>query len=352
MTHMIFTYRENPAWARRANEPRLYAAIDLSPLGVAAKVDRLPIYIEPVDAGEVTGATSYRTWVAGLPIERRRLDKLATTVEHYLGALIHYASLPEYVFQLGERAWPIYRYEGQLLARFPGSRHFAAETIGELRNELADHFKASGVIGYRKEMTVLQLARHDLQLYAPACTLRVPGMVEIPVFRDRTTADRLIAPLNGHSIHAPLASGAGILALPGLVGDYLAVAGRLDDPDDVGVRKLTATAWAAAARHLHPYGCHFTYTDHSGDDRKRRRIPIFVDEVRGQLTAARTNRMGRVSLHFASDVPHLQYKVGKELTQLGKIAVPTYVTVNSIEETVHAAYLNIRAGSVLAPFGL
>ena len=349
MTRMTFTYRDNPAWDKTGRTPKLLATIDLTPLGVATRIDELPISVAALGEADTT---VYKTVVAGLPLERRSLEKMEATIEHYLGALIHYASLPEYVFGLGERAWPIYRHEGQLLARFPGSRHFAAETIGELRNELADHFKESGLIGYRKEMSVFNLARSDLQLYAPICTLRAPGMAETPVFRDKEAIVHLIAPLNGKPVITELADGAGLLELPARVGDYLVVQGRLRDADDVGVRKLSPAGWAAAARHLHPYSCGFTYTDRSNGERERRAIPIYVDEARGKLIAARTNRMGRVSLHFAADVPHLQFKVGEELTEIGKISVPTYVTVNGIEETVHAEYVGARGGSTLAPLAL
>ena len=127
--------------------------------------------------------------------------------------------------------------------------------------------------------------------------------------------------------------------------------GRLRDPDDVGVRKLSASGWVAVVRHLHPYTCSFTYSDRSREG-ERRRIPIYVDEARGKLIAARANRMGRVSLHFAADVPHLQFKVGEELTEIGKISVPTYVTVNGIEETAHAEYVTARGGSTLAALGV
>lgn len=352
MTRMIFTYRDNPAWDGRANTPKLLATIDMTPLGMAMTIDELPIYVSTLDATTTPVTEMVRTIVAGLPLERRSLDKLEATVAHYLGALIHYASLPEYVFQLGERAWPIYRHEGQLLARFPGSRHFTAETIGELRNDLADHFKESGVIGYRKEMSVLNLSRRDLQLYAPVCTLRAPGLAEMPVFRDKETVVHLVAPVNGRSIVTELAGGEGLLVLPGLVGDYLADRGRLADSDSIGVRKLSATAWAAAARGLHPYTCSFVYTDRSGGGRERREIPIFADEARRRLVAARTNRMGRVSLHFAADIPHLQFKVGEELTEIGKIPVPTYVTIDGIEEIVHAEYVEARGSSTLAPLAL
>lgn len=347
MTRMIFTYRDNPTWDGQAGTPKLLAGIDLTPLGVAATIDELPIVVQALDKTEPVTEV-YKTFVAGLPLERRSLAKLEATVEHYLGALIHYASLPEYIFQLGERAWPIYRHEGQLLARFPGSRHFAAETIGELRNDLADHFKESGVIGYRKEMTVFNLSRSDLQLYAPICTLRAPGLAEIPVFRDKEAVVHLVAPINGRPIITELADGAGLLELPPLVGDYLVAQGRLTDADDVSVRKLSRAGWRALVSHVHPYSCAFTYTDRSNGGRVRREIPIYVDEARGKLIAARANRMGRVSLHFAADVPHLQFKVGEELTEIGKISVPTYVTVNGIEETAHAEYVTARGGSTLA----
>ena len=221
-----------------------------------------------------------------------------------------------------------------------------------MRNELADHFKKAGVIDYRKEMTVLYLSRRDLQPDAPIGTLRAPGMAEIPIFRDKESDVHLIAPVNGRPVITDLAGGDGLLALPGLVGDYLAAQGHIGDPDQVSVRKLSPVAWEAARRHLHPYSRHFTYTDRSSGAQERREIRIYVDEARGKLIAARANRMGRVSLHFAADVPHLQFKVGEELTEIGKIAVPTYVTVGGIEETAHAEYVEARGGSRLVPLAL
>ena len=109
------------------------------------------------------------------------------------------------------------------------------------------------------------------------------------------------APINGRTVTAELAGGDGLLTLPALVGDYLAAQGRVSGPDQVSVRKLSAPAWHTARRNLHPYRRHFSYTDRSNGGRERREIPIYVDEARGTLIAARTNRMGRVSLHFAAD---------------------------------------------------
>ena len=347
MTRATFDYRENAAETAGARTPVLLATIDLAGHGAIDKIEALPIYRRALTLPDGREATVYSAHIAGVPIERGSLAELETSIDHYLGLLVHYGRLPEYFFQLGDRAWPIYRLEDHLTARFPGSRAFSAPTIGELRNELADHFKKVGVIDYRKGMTVLYLSRHDFQPDAPICTLRAPGMVETPVFRDRETVVHLVAPLNGRPIVTGLADGAGLLELPPLVGDYLVAQGRLGDPDDVGVRKLSPAGWAAVVRHLHPYSRAFTYTDRANGGRERREIPIYVDEARGKLIAARTNRMGRVSLHFATDMPHLQYKVGEELTEIGKISVPTYVTVDGIEEVAFAEYVKARGGSTL-----
>ena len=346
MTRATFTYRES------SNEPPLLATIDLAGHGALDRIEALPIYRRDETTPDAHAAGVYRARVAGIMLERGSLAEMETSIDHYLGLLIHYGRLPEYFFQLGDRAWPIYRLEDRLTARFPGSRSFSAPTIGELRNELADHFKKVGLIDYRKELTVLFLSRYDCQPDAPICTLRAPGMAETPVFGDREAVIHLVAPLNGRPIVTELADGAGLLELPARVGAYLVGQGRLRDADDVGVRKLSPAGWAAAARHLHPYSCGFTYVDRSDGRRERREIPIYVDEARGKLIAARTNRMGRVSLHFAADVPHLQFKVGEELTEIGKISVPTYVTVNGIDETAHAEYVAARGGSTLAPLAV
>ena len=49
MTRMIFTYRDNPAWDGQAGTPKLLAGIDLTPLGVAATIDELPIVVQVLD---------------------------------------------------------------------------------------------------------------------------------------------------------------------------------------------------------------------------------------------------------------------------------------------------------------
>jgi hypothetical protein len=346
MTRATFTYRDS------SDEPHLLATIDLAGHGALDRIEALPIYRRDETTADGRPSAVYRALVAGITLERGSLAEMETSIDHYLGLLVHYGRLPEYFFQLGDRAWPIYRLEDRLTARFPGSRAFSAPTIGELRNELADHFKKVGLIDYRKELTVLFLSRYDCQPDAPLCTLRAPSMAETPVFGDREAVVHLVAPLNGRPVVTELADGAGLLELPARVGATLVGQGRLRDADDVGVRKLSPAGWAAAARHLHPYSCGFTYTDRSDGRRERRAIPIYVDEARGKLIAARTNRMGRVSLHFAADVPHLQFKVGEELTEIGKISVPTYVTVNGIEETAHAEYVGARGGSTLAPLAV
>jgi hypothetical protein len=352
MSRVTFAYHSNPAWVEGGREPSLLAAVDLTGHGAMERIDELPVYEQTTRLPDGREAQVFGALLAGIWLERSSLAELETTIDHYLGVLVHYGRLPDYLFQLGDRAWPIYRLEDNLIARFPGSRTFSAGSIGELRNDLADHFKKVGIIDYRKEMTVLYLSRNDLQPYAPVCTLRAPGPAETPVFRDKEETVHLFAPLNGRAVVAALDDGEGLLALPGLVGDYLVAQNRLADADAVGVRKLTPAAWAAVQRFLHPYSRHFTYFDRSHGIARRREIPIYVDEARGRLIAARTNRMGRVSLHFAPDIPQLQYKVGEELTEIGKVAVPTYVTVGGIEEVAHLEYVEGRGGSNLVPLAI
>ena len=209
MTRATFTYRENAAleteFLGRNSVPKatpaLLATIDLAGHGAMDRIEALPIYRRDVTLTDGRATSVYRALVAGVVLERGSLAELETSLDHYLGLLVHYGRLPEYFFQLGDRAWPIYRLEDHLTARFPGSRAFSAPTIGELRNELADHFKQVGVIDYRKGMTVLYLSRYDFQPDAPLCTLRAPGMVETPVFRDREAVVHLVAPLNLSLIH-------------------------------------------------------------------------------------------------------------------------------------------------------
>ena len=130
MTRATFSYIDNPRWTETGREPELVAVIDLAGHGTMEKIEALPIYRRVTRQPDGREAQVYATLVAGIPLERNTLSELETSVDHYLGLLVHYGRLPEYFFQLGDRAWPIYRLEDNLTARFPGSRTFSAPTIG------------------------------------------------------------------------------------------------------------------------------------------------------------------------------------------------------------------------------
>lgn len=341
MSRLHITYRDNPAWGEGGSEPKMFAALDLSGYGATETIDALPISVTPIQGADVPEAVVYATSVAGLRLERGSLAALEKTLDYYLGSIMHYGRLPEYLFQLGEKAWPIYRLEDKLVTRVPGRKTFTADSIGELRVELADYLKDAGIIDYRKDMALLYLARNDFQPYAPICMLRAPGMAEIPVFRDKEEVVHLVAPINGTTLYTDLAGGEGILLLPSIVGSHLKAKGKLEDPDAVGVRKLSVATWAIVEKFLRPYERPFVYYDRSEGKRERREIPIYVDDRRTKLVAARTNRAGRVSLHFADDIPQLQHKLGGELVDIGKVTIPTYLTVGSIDEVTHRDYLDV-----------
>ncbi len=55
------------------------------------------------------------------------------------------------------------------MTRYPSCPVFSGDTIGELRNALADHFRVAGRIRSRQELSVLALSRADLQLLPPIC---------------------------------------------------------------------------------------------------------------------------------------------------------------------------------------
>lgn len=342
MSRLRITYHDNAAWTEgSATEPRWFASLDLSGYGATDRIDALPITVMSIRGAADPDAAIYATSVAGLRLERGSLALLEKTLDYYLGSIMHYGRLPEYLFQLGEKAWPIYRLEDKLVTRVPGRKTFTAESIGELRVELADYLKDAGLIDYRKEMALVYLARNDFQPYAPICMLRAPGMAEIPVFRDKEEVVHLVAPINGTTIYTDLAGGEGILLLPSIVGNHLKAKGKLDDADAVGVRKLAASTWAIVKKFLRPYERPFVYYDRSDGKRERREIPIYIDDKRRKLVAARTNRAGRVSLHFADDIPQLQHKLGGELVDIGKVSIPTYLTVGSVDEMTHGDYLDV-----------
>jgi hypothetical protein len=327
MTRLRITYRPNPACREGGDiTPKLYATLDLSGFYVPERITDLPIYFRRLTRPVGPIREVYATCVAGLPLEKGNLHSLEKTLDLYLGALIHFGRLPEFLFQVGDNAWPIYHLPDHLVTRYPGSPVFSAESIGELRTQLADSFKTAGHIRFRKELRVLYLSRTDLQLVPPLCVLRAPGQDDFPAFPVQCDGKRrLRAPINSKTISVPLDDGRGILALHRAVGRFLMERGRLEDPGRLTVRKLSDGAWSAVQASLRPYERCLSYHDRVDDRLVRREASVFANGR--TLVAARTNHLGRTALYLGTDIWALQASLGQELHAEGKLASPRYVSV-------------------------
>lgn len=340
MSTLAITYRKNPLYSEDTpKEPRLFATIDLSRYGVAARITDLPIYFrhlaKPVGAIRVV----YSTRMAGLLLEKGNLEGLAAILDRYIGALIRLERLPEYIFHVGANAWPIYRLPGQLVTRYPGGPVFSASGIAELRMWLADHFKQAGYIRNRKELGILYLSQSDLQLYPPDCTLRSPGTADIPVFPTRNgQGKQLLAPVDSQSVAVPMNEGVEIFDLHREVGEYLVKRGRLADPYDITVRKLAAHTWARVQATLEPYTQALSYYAEVEGRLCRQQVPVFTNGH--SLIAARMNRLGRVSLYLGPDIRALQLRLGEELYRQGTISSPGAVRITSAQQEERVSMLD------------
>jgi hypothetical protein len=327
MSTLAITYRKNPLYSEEVpEEPRLFATIDLSRYGVAAKITDLPIYYRHVAKPVGPIRVVYSTRVAGLLLEKGNLEGLVTVLDTCLGALIRFERLPEYVFHVGTNAWPIYQLSGQLVTRYPGGPVFSAPDIAELRIWLADHFKHIGRIQNRRELGILYFSQSDLQLYPPDCTLRPVTMPDIPVFPTKNgQGKQLVAPVNSHSIAVPTSEGAEVFDLHRKVGRYLVKQGRLADPYDITIRKLSPDAWTRVKSTLQPYEQALSYYAEANGRLPRRRVPVFKNAR--SLIAARKHDTGRTSLHLAPNIRGLQRRLGQELHREGVISSPDAVQV-------------------------
>ena len=329
MTRIRLTYQPNPAFeaGRSGNSPKLFAGIDLSPLGADEQIVDLPIHFRQLSRPIGPVRQLYRTCVAGLTIERGNLNSLEQSLDLYLDALVHFGRLPDYLFQVGQRAWPIYRLPDQLVTRYPGSPVFSGPSIGQLRVALADYFKATGLIQQRKQVTILHLSRADLQLYAPTCVLRAPGLYDVPVFPVRNgRGSLLVAPVNSDTIQVPLTGAASLLKLHAAASEYLLAKGRIDSPWALTVRKMNPPIWQGLQAALTPADRMLAY--HHRQERRlvKRHLPVLAN---GRvLVAGRTNHLGRTAVHIAPDIYELQSRVGQELYTEGKLPSPQYVTVS------------------------
>ncbi|MDX1616378.1 MAG: hypothetical protein R3300_18860, partial [Candidatus Promineifilaceae bacterium] len=311
---------------RSVDTPKLFASIDLGPLGADEQIIDLPIYFRHLSQPIGPVRQLYRTCVAGLTIERGNLNSLEQSLDLYLGALVHFGRLPDFLFQVGQRAWPIYRLPDQLVTRYPGSPVFSGSSIGQLRVALADYFKITGLIQQRKQVAILHLSRADLQLYAPLCVLRAPGLYDVPVFPVRNErGSLLVAPVNSDTIQVPLTGAVSLLKLHATAADYLLKKGRIDSPWALTVRKMAPPIWHGLQAVLTPAKRVLAY--HHQQDRRliKRQLPVLANG--SVLVAGRTNHLGRTAIHIAPDIYELQSRVGQELYAEGKLPSPSYVTL-------------------------
>lgn len=331
MSTLAITYRKNPLYSEGdLDEPRLFAAIDLSRYGVETKITDLPIYFRRLDKPVGPIRVVYSTQVAGLALEKGNLESLVSVLDTCLGALIRFERLPEYVFHVGTNAWPIYQLPGQLVTRYPGGPVFSAPDIAELRIWLADHFQHIGRIQHRRELGILYFSQSDLQLHPPNCTLRSVTMPDIPVFPTKTgQSTELAAPVNGHTVTVPVKEGTAIFDLHWKVGQYLMNRGRLEDPCDLTIRKLSADTWITVREGLERYGQALGYYAEVEGRLRHRQVPVFTNGRR--LVAARQHDTGRISLHLGPDIRSLQQRLGRELVQAGTIGSPDAVQIGAAQ---------------------
>ncbi|RME42492.1 MAG: hypothetical protein D6791_17605 [Chloroflexi bacterium] len=340
MSTLSITYRKNPQYVDGAvNEPRLFAVIDLSGYGVTEKITDLPIYFRQLKTPVGPIRVVYSTRVAGLPLERGNLESLVTVLDGYLASLIRFERLPEYVFHVGDDAWPIYQLPGELVTRYPGGPVFSAPDIAELRLWLADHFKRIGRIENRRELNILYLSHSDLQLYPPECTLRASTVPDIPVFPTKNgKGKKLVAPVNSQSISVPMSQDTALFDLYHEVGWYLTRRGRIADPYELTVRKLDRDTWARLKAALTPYGLALSFYVETDGRLRRHESPVFTD---GQsLIAAQVNRLGRMSLYLGTDMRALQKRLGEELYSYRMISSPDAVQVVSAQRDAPMSILD------------
>jgi hypothetical protein len=330
MIRSEITYRPNPTYREGQNDrPRMFASIELNRLGADERVSALPIYFRHLKKPIGPVRQVYSASIAGLTIEKGNLNSLEKTMDLYLGALIHFGRLPEYLFCLNDRAWPIYRLSDQLVTRYPGRPVLEADNIGELRVALADYFKMNGFIRFRKELSILHLTSHDLQLYPPVCVFRAPGMVDVPVFPVQNGRGMtLVAPVNTHTITVTLGSGTSLLKLHEQISTFLISKGRINRPVELTIRKLSEPTWDKVKGELTVNGSGLRYHDFVQGRLLKQEVPVYANGK--ALVAARTNHLGRTALYVAQDIWDLQQGLGQELHARGKLSSPDYVTIGRV----------------------
>ncbi len=152
MSRFPISYRDNPNYdAGGADAPRLLASIDLSPYGIDGRVTDLPVHVQTADAG--AAQDFYTAWIAGLPLENGSLDGLSGLVDVFMKALARQERLPRYMFHVGDRAWPIYQLQGELIARYNKIHLFDIDVTGHVADNESSRFEAG------EEMAVFRLLR-------------------------------------------------------------------------------------------------------------------------------------------------------------------------------------------------
>ena len=320
------TYRKNPDYSERSapDQPRLFAELDLNGYGIKDPVKSLPVYYRKLARPVGPIRVVYTTCVAGLTLETGNLQRLEQAIDETLKSIIRFERLPEYFFRVEEKAWPIFHMQDGLTTRYPGGPVFSTPDIASLRLWLADHFKTIGRIHNRREMDLLYLSDYDLQLYAPFCVLRTPdeSVADIPIFPVKKQERRqekwyLMAPVNNHSYTVEFAGGKGVFSLFTQVGDYLIKHGQLKDLYEITIRKLNADSWKIMESGMSPESQHLAYERETEGGIRKVENPIFHEAP--FLVAARTNRLGRVMLYLAPDMPDLRQRVASDLFSYGAI---------------------------------
>lgn len=342
MTKIAISYRKNPEYVEgNPSSPRLYASINLGQYGIDGRVTDLPIYFRNLDRPTGPVRVVYSTRVAGLDVEAGNLEALADTIDLFLSALVRQERLPVYVFHVGDSAWPIYRFSGELLTRYPGGPVFRAASIAELWIALADHFKHTGRIESRRELGILYFSSDDLQLYEPLFSLRTPTVADIPVFQVAANGGaELLAPVRDEELRVATRAGAEVVEMYRRVGTALSQRGLLAGPYDMSIRKLSNACWEQARRHLQATSQAIVYYAGDGARLARQQAPVYSDGT--GLMAVRQSRPNRVTVTVGPSLQSLQERTGQELHQRGIINSPGAVYLASIRPETAVA-----AGSIL-----
>ncbi len=330
MSRFPIDYRDNPNYdAAIADMPRLLASIDLKPYGIDGRVTDLPVHVRTNETGSAAAATDvYATWIAGLLLETGSLDGLSGLVDAFMTALARLERLPRYMFHVGDRAWPIYQLQDELITRYPGGPVFAAPNVAELWIALASHFKHIGRIASRRELEILFFSQADLQIYAPDFSLRFPTALDIPVFAfTNGHGPEVMAPVGSQTLRLPIQQGSEVLAMYRLVGDLLVQSGRLKSMYDMSIRKLATARWEEMRRFLRPTDHFVTYTTAEDNGSDRHVVPVYTDGV--GFMAARQTRPTRVTIYVGQDVPTLQERMAEEMVQRGVVDDPETVQASA-----------------------